>query len=260
MIETVISSKLDQFASTTETPIPPKNRIILYYQNHYHEQYKNECDALKGIIKRGITPTDPDTTIDFRIYCKPNLTRSLIMRNSTAPKTSKEASTNVIYKFICQESRCDGSSSYIGRTSTSLKRRLQYHRNQGSIFQHYTEHHNMKPPLQQLIANTTILHRESTFRRMQIAEAVSIVLQHPSINVQLAADFVLPSLRPLGPHQQMQEQNTNEHPLVYPAPHQSNPTGPVTRSQARISVTSYGSERATPQPISARHSTPSRLG
>ncbi|KAK4328408.1 hypothetical protein Pmani_001156 [Petrolisthes manimaculis] len=151
------------------------------------------------------------------------------MRNSTAPVSPKEATTNVIYKFSCEEGRCDGSSNYIGRTSTTLRRRMQSHRNQGSIFQHFTDIHIMKPPLQKLLNQTEIIHKENDLRELQISEAVSITYQRPSINVQQAADFILPSARP-------QYRNTppvQHHLQVEDAPQPRNQlTGPVTRSRS----------------------------
>ena len=206
LIEEVIKTKLEKYAAPGNETIGNQESIILYYQNSYHNNYKQECDAIKKIIRRGVLPTDASTTVKMRIYCKPNLTRSLFMRNSTAPRTPREATTNVVYKFNCMEGRCDGSNTYIGRTSTTLRRRLQYHRNQGSIFQHFTEVHNKKPPLQYLIENTSIIHKETNFRRLQISEAVSITCQRPTINAQQTMNFTLPSVRPLEPNQQQQHQ------------------------------------------------------
>ena len=232
LIEKEIKKKLDMFAEPVQEPTPPKETITIYHNNTFHDRYREECDALRNIIKRGVTPTNKDAIINLRIFSKPNLIRSLIMRNSTAPKAPREATTNVVYKFSCQEGRCDGSSTYIGRTSSTLRRRLQSHRNQGSIFQHFTEVHNMRPPLQKLIEQTKVVHRESVFRRLQIAEAVSITCQRPTINIQQAADFILPSARPLainqpGPtnhrlphHHEQQAQPANQRP------------GPVTRAAA----------------------------
>ncbi|XP_076056327.1 uncharacterized protein LOC143034276 [Oratosquilla oratoria] len=119
MIEGLIRKKLDHYTAPTQTPVSPDCKITIYYQSSYHDRYKDECDAIRGIIKRGVTPTHSNNTIDLRINAKPNLTRSLFMRNNTAPRTPKEASTNVIYEFSCQESRCDGSNTYIDRTSTT---------------------------------------------------------------------------------------------------------------------------------------------
>ncbi|KAK3864440.1 hypothetical protein Pcinc_029873 [Petrolisthes cinctipes] len=65
---------------------------------------------------------------------------------------------------------------------------MQSHRSQGSIFQHFTDIHIMKPPLQKLLDQTEILHKEKDFRKLQISEAVSITCQRPSINIQQAAE------------------------------------------------------------------------
>ncbi|XP_076066930.1 uncharacterized protein LOC143040121 [Oratosquilla oratoria] len=196
MIEGLVRKKLDNFTAPAQTPVSPDCKITIYYQSRYHDRYKDECHAIRGIIKRGATPTDSNNTIDLRIYAKPNLTRFLFMRNNTAPRTHKEASTNVIYEFSCQESPCDGSNTYIGRTSTTLRRHLLYRRNQGAIFQYYIDHHDQKPPLQKLIDSTTTLLKESNYRKMQIAEAVAITSRHPNINAQVSSDYILPSARP----------------------------------------------------------------
>ena len=220
---------------------------------------------MKGIVKRGVTPTDPSNTIDFRIFCKPNLTRSLIMRNSTAPITPKETTTNVVYKFSCQEGRCDGSNNYIGRTSTTLLCRSQSHRNQGSIFQHYTDVHSMKPPLQTLLDHTEIIHREKDFRKLQISEAVSITCQKPSINIQQAADFILPSARQQGRNNSTIHVIQQQHNSTYPPNHH---IGPVTRSRGRASTLLQDQEYNTPtnhrtplapsQPMAVQHMQPTR--
>ena len=84
LIEGTIKKKMDQFASPTQAP-QTKEKIVIYHRNHFHDKYLEECSALRGIVKRGVTPTDQNTEIDLRIYCQPSLTRSLVMRNSTAP-------------------------------------------------------------------------------------------------------------------------------------------------------------------------------
>ena len=197
LIENIIKEKLEKFTNTTQERKPKLESIVIYHRSTFHNRYKEESNALKNIINRGAHPTNSRTNIVVRIYNKPNLTRSLFMRNSTAPRQPKEVTTNVVYKFTCPESLCEGSNSYVGRTSSTLRRRLQSHRSQGSIFQHYTEIHDMRPPLQKLLENTEIIHRESNFRKLQIAEAVSITLQHPSLNIQQNADFILPSICPM---------------------------------------------------------------
>ena len=179
------------------------------------------------------------------------------MRNNTAPEKPREATTNVLYKFSCQEGHCDGSNSYIGRTSSTLRRRLQFHRNQGSIFQHFTEIHNMRPPLQKLIDNTQIIHKENDFRKQQIAEAVSITIQRPSINIQQSADFILPSKR-LQEHHAPREQASLRVPVLPAQPTNQRP-GPVTRATSRLSRATTLSQDHRP-PVSANQDAAPYLG
>ncbi|KAK3862297.1 hypothetical protein Pcinc_031825 [Petrolisthes cinctipes] len=99
LIKNVIRQKLDKNTKPDQPAARQPPKIIIYHQNHFHDRYQEECHALKSINRRGVTPTDPTTIIHFRIYCKPNLTRSLVMRNSTAPATPNKTTTNVVYKF-----------------------------------------------------------------------------------------------------------------------------------------------------------------
>ena len=225
LIETTINEKLNNYTNKDKKQISqPKDKIIIYYQNFYHDKYKEECDLIKNIIKRNVKPTDQNSEIALRIYCKPSLTRSLIMRNSTAPRVARELSTNVIYNYKCQQDHCDGTQSYIGRTSTTLRRRLQAHKNSGAIFEHFINVHDKIPKLQTLIDNTVIEHSESRFRKLQIAEAVFIHTKHPSINVQKSVDFILPSARRHRITQNISPENTNPNNQTQEVPtaHQYN--------------------------------------
>ena len=100
-----------------------------------------------------------------------------------------------MYNITCQQGHCNCIQSYIGRTSTTLKCRLQSHKNNGAILDHFISVHDQKPALQTLIDHTKIEYMESRFRRLQIVEAVFIHTKQPSINVQKAVDFILPSAR-----------------------------------------------------------------
>ena len=131
------------------------------------------------------------------------------MHNSTSPRVAREMSTNVIYNFKCQQDHGNGTQSYIAGTSTTLKRRLQSHKNSGAILDHFTSVHDRKPTLQNLIDNTKIEHRESRFRKLQIAEAVFIHTMRPTINIQKAVDFILPSARRQHITQNINTENVN---------------------------------------------------
>ena len=171
-------------------------KITIYHKMNYNNAFKQEANALRSICKRGVKTIDPEKSIHLQIYSKPNLLSSLIMRNSTAPPEPKEAMTNVVYRFKCNEGNCESSNKvYIGYTTNTLKKRLQNHRNQGAIFQHFTEHHNKRPVVAELINSTEIITREQNFSRLIIAEAIAIHIERPKLNIQTHSHHVLPSTR-----------------------------------------------------------------
>ena len=168
----------------------------MYHRLEYGLAYKDESHALKGIVDRGVTPREPYKKILLKIYSKPNLTASLLIKNNTAPEGPKEMCTNVVYKFSCLEETCKSpSKDYLGHTITILRRRLQAHRNNGAIHQHFVDTHDRKSSLQELIDSTSIIHRESRYGRLLITEAFSIALQKPSLNFQVDYNTLLPSSR-----------------------------------------------------------------
>ena len=198
MIEDCIKKKLDSFQNDDQARRTEEEyrSITIYYRMNYSTAYKKEAEAIRNIIKRGVQTTIPEEKIDLRIFCRPNQLASLVMRNSTVPPKEKEARTNVVYKFKCPEGNCESpENTYIGHTSTTLRRRLLYHRNQGAIFQHFTDKHDRKPTVTELLDSTTIIAQESNIRRRMITEAVYIKLQKPSLNIQTASYYILPSTR-----------------------------------------------------------------
>ena len=203
MIETSIKKKMDEFClQETTTTTREDEKLVIYHRLPYGSAYKDECEALRGIINRGIVPKTPYKKIHLRIYSKPNIVASMVMKNSTAPIVSKEECTNVVYKFSCPEEICKSHiKDYIGHCTTTLRRRLMAHRNQGAIHQHFVDVHDRKPTIQELIGNTQVVHKESHYGRLIITEAVSITIQKPTLNIQLEADNTLPSCRGRRPTQ-----------------------------------------------------------
>ena len=128
------------------------------------------------------------------------------------PTQTHGEETNVVYHFKCPDGACQRRNiCYIGLTTTMLKRRMQGHRNSGAIHEHYTETHDRKPEVIELVDNTTIINKESTTSRLKIAEAVSIELRRPTLNVQPQFDLVLPSKRrrpPVQPQERADQRNT----------------------------------------------------
>ena len=197
IIEDVINKKMDEFYTQASTNEDNEERsITIYHKMDYGTAYRQEAGALRRIISEGVTPKAPYEKVSLRVFSRPNLVASLIMKNSTAPTVQKESKTGVVYKFRCPEEVCKPlDSSYVGHTMTTLRRRLQAHRNNGAIHQHFIDVHDKKPPLEELIENTDIIHRENNYGRLVIAEAVSINQQKPTLNVQISSEYVLPSNR-----------------------------------------------------------------
>ena len=151
---------------------------------------------MRRIVERGAIPLAPYEKLVLRTYCKPTLTASLLMRNSTAPRITHENETNIVYQFKCSDDACQRRNiTYIGLTTTKLKRRMQGHRNNGAIHEHYIDTHDRKPQVAELVDNTTVINKETIHNRLKIAEAVSIELRRPNLNVQTKFDLLLPSKR-----------------------------------------------------------------
>ena len=120
-----------------------------------------------------------------------------------------------MYKFECPDDACQRrKTTYIGLTTTTLKRRMQGHRNSGAIHDHYTVTDDRKPQVAELLNHTKIINRESINSRLRIAEAVSIELQRPTLNIQTQFDLVLPSSRrKITPRHPIEEQAATTAPL-----------------------------------------------
>ena len=73
-----------------------------------------------------------------------------------------------------------------------LRRTKIAHGNQGTI-QH--DLHGTKPSLQELIDGAQVVHKENNYGRLLIAEAVSIAIQKPTLNIQQESEHILPSNR-----------------------------------------------------------------
>ena len=102
------------------------------------------------------------------------------MRNNTAPKKAHEDETNVVYEFTCPDDACRRrSTNYVGLTRQTLKGRMKGHAYNGAIRDHYTTIHNRRPKVDELVQNSTIIHREPERRRLTVAEPVSIALRRP---------------------------------------------------------------------------------
>ena len=92
-----------------------------------------------------------------------------------------------MYAFKCDDLHCKAdnkSSTYVGMTGVRLKRRLEQHKQNGSILQHYRVTHNRVPTKEILFENTDVLARATDRYRLSIKEALLISHNNPSINKQ----------------------------------------------------------------------------
>ena len=76
----------------------------------------------------------------------------------------------------------ENKNSYIGLTTTTLKKRMGAHRYQGSIFKHFRLKHGISPSVGNLLESTEILYYESDPLQLHIYEALHIRKYTPSLN------------------------------------------------------------------------------
>ena len=105
------------------------------------------------------------------------------MRNRPLASCDDMGKTNVIYKFTCPMSHSQ-ATEYIGLTQNTLAQRLTFHRQNGSILDHFKIYHNMKPSRDHLMQNTKVIEKASDRQRLAIKEALLILNEKPIIYKQ----------------------------------------------------------------------------
>ena len=149
--------------------------------------YKTDEKVLKDIINKNIKPKDQNRKINISIYYKNQKTKDLVMANNPNQSQNILKMTNVIYKFNCPQDGCkpsldseESNCSYIGHTTTTLSRRLTMHLQQGSIKDHYKNHHpQLTISRKCLEENTKIINSNRQKHKLLISEALYI--KHLSI-------------------------------------------------------------------------------
>ena len=170
--------------------------IKLYYKAHFSTEYREEERIMRQIIKRNITPTDPNKRISFTIYYKNKKTSDLLLHNSPRQEINKMQQSHVIYRYTCSQGNCATlPSSYIGMTTMRLTRRLSYHLSAGAPMTHSKRKHGIKITRKQLEDNTEVITTCKNDRRLPILEALFIKNTNPSLNCQATDLQALPSMR-----------------------------------------------------------------
>ena len=181
MVDTEINKFLTQ--KETKDNKKDKNSIPVYYESQMHLNYKIEERVIKNIIYDNTKCTSPNDKLDLIFYYKNKKTSQLIMKNNLNPPPTQLEQTNVVYEFTCPMSHSQ-VTKYIGLTQTTLSQRLTFHRQNGSICNHFKEAHKSKPTREQLTSNTNIISKSSDRFRLAIKEALLILDKKPEINKQ----------------------------------------------------------------------------
>ena len=168
------------------------DHVKLYYRAYYHKNYKQDEDALHGIIKNHVSPTAEKSRIQLNIYYKNKKTSQLLLRNSPASPPSDIKKRNVVYLFKCPEVRCP--HSYIGMTTTRLSKRLSCHLQEGAIYKHFRQEHNKSITRDTIVSSTEILDIAPDHLRLRYLEALNILQLKPTLNTA-QEPLLLPTLQ-----------------------------------------------------------------
>ena len=151
---------------------------------------------MRQIVKKKVTPTDPNKKLLFTIYYKNKKTSDLLLRNSPKIEKKEIQKSNVIYRYTCSRGICEAlPSTYIGMTTMKLTRRLSYHLNNGAPKNHAQKMHKVKLERAHLNENTEIIATCNDNRRLAIIEALYIKELNPNLNCQKTDLQALPSMK-----------------------------------------------------------------
>ena len=145
--------------------------------------YKIEERIIKELLQNNIQCVSPNDKLNIIFYYKNRRTCNLVMKNNLSPKPPPMQQTGTVYKFECPLQH-NIPQTYIGHSQTTLFRRLSYHLNKGSIRSHFFSQHNIRPTIDMLTDNTTIIATANDKIRLCIKEALMILQHSPSINIQ----------------------------------------------------------------------------
>ena len=110
------------------------------------------------------------------------------MKNNLSGKKRELSRTNVIYEFTCPENECFHhpilNNVYLGFTHCTLSRRTSFHLQNGAILKHYLQKHNRKIDRKTAEQCLKIRYQENHSERLEILEALMILVEKPEINKQ----------------------------------------------------------------------------
>ena len=235
-------NKFLQLKFKNDTTDSNKNSIKIFYNNQMHNNYKIEERVIKEILCNNVQCNSPEDKLNIIFYYKNKRTCNLVMKNNLAPKPPTLQQTGTVYRFQCPFPH-DIPQVYIGHSQTTLQRRLKSHLNNGSIKSHFLTQHNIKPSIDQLSNNTTIIAKANDKIRLCIKEALMILQLSPPINIQY--DNFTQVLK-LQSHRRI---NNNSYPNHHHNNDNTNEVTDISISNASSIIAGNDIQNSTPRPL-----------
>ena len=183
-IRTAFNEYLNK-TNTTATKDEDMRPIVLFYRNQMTSAYEMDEKVLRDIVNKNVTPIQ-NQKIKLQIFYKNKTTSNIVMKNNTRREPELQR-TNVIYRWKCPNEDCklqNREVDYIGRTTTTLSRRLTMHLHGHPPSEHTREAHKKDITREDLVENTSIIASDRNVRRLNILEAVLIRERCPVLNGQ----------------------------------------------------------------------------
>ena len=175
----MINYEIENFKYKKENDDSEMEKIKIYYEGQYH----SNCKLDEKILKNNIRPSQLNSEIKILIYYKNKKTSNLVMANKVNSRQDALSQTNVVYEFKCPMLH-NQVASYIGMTQNTLSRRLTLHLQNGSIKQHFLQHHSKELTRKELVNNTKIIENAKNRKKLLIKEALLIQEKGSTINKQ----------------------------------------------------------------------------
>lgn len=179
-------NKIHPIAQTNNSN--PGEKFSVFYKNQMNSAYKIDEKVLKKIINDNVKCKKENSELQLVIYYNNMKTKNLVMNNNLSRNKRELSQTNVIYEFQCPQNECLHHPSinyvYLGYTQCTLSKRLSLHLQQGAIIQHSTLKHKSKIGRKTAEQNLKIRYKENDFNRLEILEALMIMIEKPEINKQ----------------------------------------------------------------------------
>ena len=191
LIDRIIKNFMDK--ATKHTPqtthnATPTETVRLFYKNQMNSAYKVDEKVLKKIINDNVKCKGENSKLQFVIYYNNMKTKNMVMKNNMSAKKRELSQTNVIYEFTCPQNECFHhptiNNGYLGFTTCTLSRRLSFHLQTGAILQHSIEKHGEKIDRKTAEQCLKIRYKENNQERLEILEAIMIMVEKPEINKQ----------------------------------------------------------------------------